>query len=106
MFRVIHKELEYDKTKVPPGLMSFAEYLNNNYKQITYADYQKLEQKEKSLEELNNDIEIQRLKELCQITDSGHPGAKFRRLFEDMRKRLELDAKIKRDYFPENVKKE
>ena len=98
----MHKELEYDKSKVSPDLISFAEYLNCNYKQITYNEYQKMEQKEKTLEELNNDIEMQKLNELCEITEANHPGAKFRRLFEDMKKRLELDAKIKRDYFPEN----
>ena len=102
MFKVIHKELEYDKSKVPQDLISFAEYLNNNYKPITNNDYQKMEPKEKSLEELNNDIEVQKLKELCEITDASHPGAKFRRLFEDMKKKLTLDAKIRRDYFPEN----
>ena len=68
---------------------------------MTYTEYQKLEVKEKTLEELNTDIEIKKLKELCEITDSNHPGAKFRRLFEDMRKKLSLDAKIKKDYFPE-----
>ena len=102
MFKVIHKELEYDKYKVPPELISFSEYLDNNYKYITFSEYQKLEVKEKTLEELNNDIELKRLKELCEITDSNHPGAKFRRLFEDMKKKLSLDAKIKKDYFPES----
>ena len=61
-----------------------------------------MEQKEKTLEELNNDIEARRLKELCQITDASHPGSKFRTFFEDMKKKLTLDAKIKNDYFPEN----
>ena len=69
---------------------------------MTYTEYQKLEVKEKTLEELNTDIEIKKLKELCEITDSNHPGAKFRRLFEDMKKKLSLDAKIKKDYFPES----
>ena len=45
-----------------------------------------MEQKEKTLEELNNDIEARRLKELCQITDASHPGSKFRTFFEDMKK--------------------
>ena len=62
IFKVVHKELEYDKSKVAPDLISFADYLNDNYKQMTFAEYQKLEQKEKTLEELNIDIEIQRLK--------------------------------------------
>ena len=98
----MHKELEYNKPKEPPELISYAEYLNNNYKQMTFSEYQKLEQKDKPLEELNKDIELQRLKDLCELTDSHHPGAKFRRLFEDMKKKLSLDAKIKKDYFPEN----
>ena len=69
---------------------------------MTFSDYQKLEVKEKPLEELNIDTETKRLKELCEITEANHPGAKFRRFFEDMKKKLTLDAKIKRDYFPEN----
>ena len=65
------------------------------------SDYQKLEPKEKTFEEINGEIESQRLKELYEITEPNHPGAKFRRFFEDMRKKLSLDAKIKRTYFPD-----
>lgn len=105
MFKVIHKELEYDKSKVAPDLISFAEYLNNHHKLLTYNDYLKIEPKEKTLEEMNTDIETQKLKELFEMTDTNHPGAKFKRLFEDMKKKITLDAKIKKDYFPENEKK-
>ena len=66
-------------------------------------DYQKLEQKEKSLEEINKESEIKKLTELFQITEPNHPGAKFRRFFEDMKKKLSLDAKIKRFYFPDDI---
>ena len=66
------------------------------------SDYQKLENKDKTLEEINEEIEYNRLKELFDITEPNHPGAKFRRFFEDMRKKLSLDAKIKRAYFPES----
>ena len=66
------------------------------------SEYQKIEQKEKTLEEINEEIESNRLKELFEITEPNHPGAKFRRFFEDMRKKLSLDAKIKRAYFPES----
>ena len=66
------------------------------------SDYQKLEPKEKTFEEINGEIESQRLKELYEITEPNHPGAKFRRFFEDMRKKLSLDAKIKRTYFPDS----
>lgn len=106
VFKVIHKELEYDKSKVPPELISFADYLNNKYKLITYNDYQKIEAKEKTLEEMNSETELNRVKELCEITEANHPGAKFRRLFEDMRKKLTIDAKIKKDYFPDEASKE
>ena len=102
VFKVIHKELEYDKSKVPADLISFADYLNNKYQIITYSDYQKIEAKEKTLEEMNSETEMNRVKELCEITEANHPGAKFKRLFEDMRKKLTIDAKIKKDYFPES----
>ena len=65
------------------------------------ADYQKLENKEKTLEEINEEIKKNRLKELIDITEPNHPGAKFRRFFEDMKLKLSLDAKIKKEYFPE-----
>jgi len=69
---------------------------------LTEADYQKIEQKDKTLEEMNKETELKKLTELFQITEPNHPGAKFRRFFEDMRKKLSLDAKIKRAYFPED----
>ena len=102
IFKVIHKELEYNKSKVEPDLINFNEYLNNKYKLMTDSEYQKIEPKEKTLEEINREIELNRLKELFEITEPNHPGAKFRRFFEDMRKKLSLDAKIKRVYFPES----
>ena len=53
---------------------------------MTFSDYQKLEVKEKPLEELNIDTETKRLKELCEITEASHQGAKFRRFFEKKKK--------------------
>ena len=51
---------------------------------------------------MNKETELKKLTELFKITEPNHPGAKFRRFFEDMRKKLSLDAKIKRAYFPED----
>ena len=88
-------------------MINFKEYLQNKYPLMKDSEYQKIEQKEKTLEEINEEIESNRLKELFEITEPNHPGAKFRRFFEDMRKKLSLDAKIKRAYFPEsNTSKE
>ena len=70
------------------------------------SDYQRLEPKEKSLEQINSEIELNKLKELFEMTEPNHPGAKFRRIFEDMRKKLSLDAKIKRAYFPDSIQNE
>ena len=106
IFKVIHKELEYDKSKVEPDLITFNEYLRKKYILMKDSDYQKLEPKEKTLEEINGEIESKRLKELFEITEPNHPGAKFRRSFEDMRKKLSLDAKIKRAYFPDSIQNE
>ena len=83
-------------------MINFKEYLQNKYPLMKDSEYQKIEQKEKTLEEINEEIESNRLKELFEITEPNHPGAKFRRFFEDMRKKLSLDAKIKRAYFPES----
>ena len=49
------------------------------------SDYQRLEPKEKSLEQINSEIELNKLKELFEMTEPNHPGAKFRRIFEDMK---------------------
>ena len=68
---------------------------------MTEADYQKLENKEKTLDEINNEINSNKLKELIEITEPNHVGAKFRRFFEDMKIKLSLDAKIKKEFFPE-----
>ena len=73
---------------------------------MTQDDYQKIEAKEKSLDEINEQIECDKLKELLEITDAGHPGAKFSRFFEDMKLKLKLDERIKKDYeFSENDEK-
>ncbi len=42
---------------------------------------------------MNKETELKKLIELFKITEPNHPGAKFRRFFEDMRKKLSLDAK-------------
>ena len=47
IFKVIHKELEYDKSKVAPDLITFSEYLKNKYVLMKENDYQKMEPKEK-----------------------------------------------------------
>ena len=57
---------------------------------MTEADYQKLENKEKTLDEINNEINSNKLKELIEITEPNHVGAKFRRFFEDMKIKLAI----------------
>ena len=48
-FKVEHKQLEFNKSNVEEGLISFAEYLNNKYKPLTKEEYNSLENKDKSL---------------------------------------------------------
>ena len=96
-FKVEHKQLEFDKNNVEPDLMSFAQYLEDKFKPLTQEEYDSLEQKEKSLEEMNQERNSEKIKELCDIVEANHAGAKFKRMFEDMRKKLHVDEKIQVD---------
>ena len=77
--------------------MNFAEYIEQKYKPLTQEEYDALEQKEKSLEEMNQERKSQKIRELCDIVEPNHAGAKFKRMFEDMRKKLRVDEKIQVD---------
>ena len=77
--------------------MSFAQYLNDKYHPLTQEEYDSLEQKEKSLEEMNTERKSQKIRELCDIVEANHAGSKFKRMFEDMRKKLRVDEKIQVD---------
>ena len=46
---------------------------------------------------MNKERNSQKIKELCDIVEANHPGAKFKRMFEDMRKKLRVDEKIQVD---------
>lgn len=56
-----------------------------------------MEQKDKSLEDLNIERNSKKIQELCDIVEVNHAGAKFKRMFEDMRKKLRVDEKIQTD---------
>ena len=77
--------------------MSFAEYLDQKFKPLTQEEYDKLENKEKSLEEMNTERNSEKIRELCDIVEANHAGVKFKRMFEDMRKKLRVDEKIQAD---------
>ena len=96
-FKVEHKQLEFDKNNIEEGLISFAQYLNEKYHPLSQEEYDSLEQKEKSLEEMNTERKSQKIRELCDIVEANHAGSKFKRMFEDMRKKLRVDEKIQVD---------
>ena len=56
-----------------------------------------MEQKEKPLEGMNKERYSQKIRELCDIVEANHAGTKFKRMFEDMRKKLRVDEKIQVD---------
>ena len=56
-----------------------------------------MEQKEKPLEEMNKERYSHKIRELCDIVEANHAGTKFKRMFEDMRKKLRVDEKIQVD---------
>ena len=96
-FKVEHKQLEFDKNNIEEGLISFAQYLNEKYHPLSQEEYDSLEQKEKSLEEMNIERKSNKIRELCDIVEANHAGSKFKRMFEDMRKKLRVDEKIQVD---------
>ena len=46
---------------------------------------------------MNKERNSQKIRELCDIVEANHAGAKFKRMFEDMRKKLRVDEKIQVD---------
>ena len=77
--------------------MTFAQYLNEKFHPLSQEEYDSLEQKEKTLEEMNTERKSQKIRELCDIVEANHAGSKFKRMFEDMRKKLRVDEKIQVD---------
>ena len=46
---------------------------------------------------MNKERKSQKIQELCDIVETNHAGSKFKRMFEDMRKKLRVDEKIQVD---------
>ena len=46
---------------------------------------------------MNQERNTQKIRELCDIVEANHAGTKFKRMFEDMRKKLRVDEKIQVD---------
>ena len=82
-FKIGYDNLEIDKSKVEPDLIRYSEFLDDKYKLMTEEEFSKIENPEKTLEEINNEIKSNRIQELCDITEHHHPGFKFKRLFEN-----------------------
>ena len=49
------------------------------------------------MEEINTERKSAKIRELCDIVEANHAGSKFKRMFEDMRKKLRVDEKIQVD---------
>ena len=92
-----YDNLELDKSKVSPDLIRYSDFLDDKYKLMTEEEYSKIENPEKTLEELNNEINSNRIQKLSDLTEHYNPGFKFKRLFENMRKKLRIDEKIQNE---------
>lgn len=79
--------------------MNYATYLEDKYKPLTQEEYDKIENKdpEKSLADVNKERKSEKIRCLCEIIEQGNPGFKFKRNFDDMRKKLRVDDKIQAD---------
>ncbi|MCQ2817720.1 MAG: hypothetical protein MJ252_10690 [archaeon] len=93
-FKVEHKSLEFDKNLIEPDLICYSDYLSQKYGPISEEEYNQLENKEKSLEEINKERELMRLKMICDVVEPNNPGVKFKKTLDDMKKKLRLDEKI------------
>lgn len=97
IFKVEHKTLEFDRTNVEPELISYNAFLEEKFKPMTEEEYNALETKDRSLDEINKEKVSMKIKALCDIVEPNNPGIKFKRMFEDMRKKLRVDEKIQVD---------
>ena len=77
-----------------PSLISYADFLNNTFKPLSEEEYNKLDKHERKLKEVNDDILNQKIQAICDAVEPGHPGYHFKRMYEDMKRKLRVDEKI------------
>jgi hypothetical protein len=77
-----------------PSLISYADFLNNTFKPLNEEEYNKLNKHERKLKEVNDDILNQKIQAICDVVEPGHPGYHFKRMYEDMKRKLRVDEKI------------
>lgn len=94
IFKLGHNSLEYDPNNVPDKeLIRYNTFIEMKHKYILPEE----EPNEVLRIELNKEIKSQRVKQICEIVENGHPGFKFKKQFEDMRRKLRVDEKIQLD---------
>lgn len=81
-------------TPPEPSLISYAEFLNNTFKPLTEEEYSKLHKHERKLKDVNDDILSQKVQAICDVVEPGHPGFRFKRMYEDMKRKLRVDEKL------------
>lgn len=98
-FKLESKQLDFERPQTDdPEIVNFNQYLHTKYAPLTQEEYDKIDPKpEKTLEEINKERYSTIIKELCEIVEPNHAGVKFKRNFEDMRKKLRVDEKIQLD---------
>ena len=77
-----------------PSFISYAEFLNNTFKPLSEEEYNKLDKHERKLKDVNDDIRNQKIQAICDVVEPGHPGYRFKRMYEDMKRKLRVDEKI------------
>ena len=99
VFTIASKAISYVKPQdTEEDVVSYAEYLNQNYRDVSLEEFENLEPKpELNFEDFNKARAKKKLQEICDLMETGHPGVKFKKPFEEMRKKLRVDEKIQID---------
>lgn len=61
---------------------------------MTEEEYNKLETKEQTLEEINKERHSTKVQLICDIVEPNNPGAKFKKNLDDMKKKLRVDERL------------
>ena len=89
VFTIASKAISYVKPQdTEEDVVSYAEYLNQNYRDVSLEEFENLEPKpELNFEDFNKARAKKKLQEICDLMETGHPGVKFKKPFEEMRKK-------------------
>lgn len=94
-FKIYHTELEFDYNNLPEkDMINYYEFLNTKFKHKTSLEIPEDDYRTA----MNQELTSKKIKCFSEITDQNNPGFKFKKQFEDMKKRYRVDDKIQQEY--------